>query len=97
MTFLIFSTATVVLVSWGGVRLSQLDIQADNWSTVSAQGDRYQCGAVGGMITGSGNRRTPVPFRPPQIPHGLDEQGTVSAGVSEGGHTALVSSELESM
>jgi hypothetical protein len=30
-----------------------------------------ECGAVGGMRTGRGDRSTPVPLCPPQIPHDL--------------------------
>jgi hypothetical protein len=62
-------------VSWGGVRLSPLGTSATNWPIVPAPDDD-ECGAVGGIRIGRGNRSThrkptPVPLCPPQIPHDL--------------------------
>jgi hypothetical protein len=56
--------------------VSPLGTPATIWPVVpSALDDGDECGAVIGMI-GKGNRNTwrkpaPVPFGPPQIPHGL--------------------------
>jgi hypothetical protein len=63
------------LVSWGGVRLSPLGTSATVRPIVPASDDD-ECGAVGGMRIGRGNRSTrrkpdPVQLCPPQIPHGL--------------------------
>jgi hypothetical protein len=61
------------LVSWGGVRLSPLGTSVTNWPIVPAPDE---CGAVGGMRIGKGNRSirrkpAPVPLCQPQIPHDL--------------------------
>jgi hypothetical protein len=55
--------------------------------------DDYDCGAIGGMRTGSGNRSTrrkpaPVPLCPPKIPHDLTLARTRAAAVESYG-TAL--------
>jgi hypothetical protein len=61
----------------GGLTLSPLGTSATNRPTVPAPGDDDDdCGAVGGMRIGRGNRSTqrkpaPVPICPPQIPHDL--------------------------
>jgi hypothetical protein len=56
----------------GGVesKLGPLDTSATEWPIVPAPGD---CGAIGGMKIGRGNRSTrrkpaPAPLCPPQIP-----------------------------
>jgi hypothetical protein len=46
------------LVSWGGVRLSPLGTSATNWPIVPAPMMDDECGAVGGMRIGRGNRST---------------------------------------
>jgi hypothetical protein len=51
-------------------------MSATNWPIVPAPDDDDECGAVGGMIIGRGNRsirRKPaaVALCPPQIPHDL--------------------------
>jgi hypothetical protein len=58
------------------VRLSPLGTSVTIWPIVPAPDDDDECGAVGGMRTGRGNRSTqrrpaPVPLRTPQIPHDL--------------------------
>jgi hypothetical protein len=59
--------AVYFLVSRGGVRLSPLGMSATNWPIVLAQYDYDdECGAVGEMRIGKGNRSTwrkpaPVP------------------------------------
>jgi hypothetical protein len=58
---------------WGGMRLSPLGTSATNWPIVPAP----ECGALGGMRIGKGNRSTwrkpvLVPLCPPQIPHDLN-------------------------
>jgi hypothetical protein len=45
-------------VSYGGVRLSPLGTSATNWATVRARMIHYDCGAVGRMRIGGGNRST---------------------------------------
>jgi hypothetical protein len=72
------------LVSWGGVRLSPLGTSANIWPIVPAPDD--ECGVVGGMRIGRGNRSTrrkpaPVPLCPPQIPHDLTLDRTRAAAV----------------
>jgi hypothetical protein len=57
--------------------------------------DDDDCGAVGGMIIGRGNRITrrksvPAPVCPPQIPHDLKWAGTRAAGVGSRKLTACV-------
>jgi hypothetical protein len=74
------------LVSWGGVRLSPLGTSVTNWPIVPAPDDDDECGAVGGMRIGRGNRSTrrkpaPVPLCPPQIPHHLTWARTRAAAV----------------
>jgi hypothetical protein len=59
----------VCFVSWSGVRLSPLGTSATNWPIRMIDDE---CGAVGGMIIGKGNRSTrrkpaPIPLCPPQI------------------------------
>jgi hypothetical protein len=71
-----------LLVSRRGVRLST---SATNWPTVPAPDDD-ECGAVGGMRIGTGNRSTrrkaaPLPLCPPQIPHDLTYARTWAAAV----------------
>jgi hypothetical protein len=58
------------------MRLSPLGTSATIWPTVAARVIDYECGTVGGMRIGRGNRRTrtkadPAPFRLPQIPRDL--------------------------
>jgi hypothetical protein len=59
------------------VRLSPLGTSATNWPIVPApDDDDDECGAVGGMRIGRGNRNTRrepalVPLFPPRIPHDL--------------------------
>jgi hypothetical protein len=74
-----------LFVSWGGVRLSPLATAATNWPIVPAPGDN-ECGAVGGMRIGGGNRctrrtRASVPLCPPQIPRDLAWARTRAAAV----------------
>jgi hypothetical protein len=80
-------------VSWGGVRLSPLGTSATNWPLYQPRmidddddDDDDECGAVGGMRIGKGNRRTgrkpaPVPLRSPQIPHDLTWARTRAAAL----------------
>jgi hypothetical protein len=90
--FRTFSTSILVfffLVSWGGMRLSPLGTSAINWPIVPAPDDDVdddECGAVGGMRIGKGNRSTrrkpaPVPLRSPQISHDLTLGRTRAAAV----------------
>jgi hypothetical protein len=63
------------LVSWGGVRLSPLGMSALVYQPRMID-DGDECGAIGGMRIGKGNRSTrrkhaPVPLYPPQISHDL--------------------------
>jgi hypothetical protein len=58
----------IIIISWGGVRLSQLGTSATIWH-IEPDDD---CGAVGGMRIGRGNRSTrkklaPISLCPPQI------------------------------
>jgi hypothetical protein len=65
-------------------------MSATNWPIVPApddDDDDDECGAVGGMRIGRGNRRTrrksvTVPLCPPQIPHGLTWARTRAAAVA---------------
>jgi hypothetical protein len=75
----------MMLVSCGGVRLSPHGTSATLWPIVPTPDDdddddeaddADECGAVGGMRIGKGNRSTrrqpaPVPLCSPQIPHDL--------------------------
>jgi hypothetical protein len=67
------------------VRLSPLGTSAINWPIVPAPDDNDECGAVGGMRIGRGNRSTrkkpaPVPLYPPQILHDLTWVRTRTGG-----------------
>jgi hypothetical protein len=67
------------------VRLSLLGTSAAIWPIVPAPNDN-ECGAVGGMRTGRGNRSTrrkptPVPLCLPQIPRDLTWARTRVGGV----------------
>jgi hypothetical protein len=58
-----------------GVQLGPLGMSATSWSIVRAPVD-HEDGEFGGIMIGNGNRSTrrkltPVPLRPPQIPHDL--------------------------
>jgi hypothetical protein len=59
------------LISWGGVRLSPLVTSATKWPIVPVADDQGdECGAVGRMRIGRGNRSTrrnhaPVSLYPP--------------------------------
>jgi hypothetical protein len=71
------------LVCWSGVRLSPLGTSATYQPRMR---DDDECGAVGGMRIGRGNRTTrrkpaPVPLCPPQIPHDLTCARTRAAAV----------------
>jgi hypothetical protein len=78
------------------VRLSLLGTSATNWSIVPASDmiNDDECGEVGGMKTGRGNRSTrktfPMPFCPPQIPHDLTWARTLAAAVGSRRLTAWV-------
>jgi hypothetical protein len=68
------------------VRLSPLGTSATNWSTVPAPDDDDECGVVGRMRIGRGNRSArrkpaPVPLCLPQIPHDLNRALTRAASV----------------
>jgi hypothetical protein len=68
-----------------GSDLSPLGPAATVWPIVPAPDDS-DCGAVGGMQIGRGNRNTlskqvPVPLCPPQIPHDLTRVRTRAAEV----------------
>jgi hypothetical protein len=72
------------LVSWGGVGLSPLGTSATICPIVLAPDDN-ECGPVGGIRIGRGNRSTrrkpaPVPLCPPQIPHDLTLDRSREAG-----------------
>jgi hypothetical protein len=79
------------LVSWDAVRLSPLGTSATNWPIVPApddddddDDDDDECGAVGEMRIGRGNRSTrrkpaAVPLCSPQIPHDLTWDQTWAA------------------
>jgi hypothetical protein len=63
-------------ISCGGVRRSPLGRSVTNWTIVLAPYDDDECGAVGGIRIGRGDRSTrrkpaPVLLCPPQIPHDL--------------------------
>jgi hypothetical protein len=77
-----------IIIILSGVRLSSLDTAATTGLLYQLQmiedGD---CGAIGGMKIGSGNRSTrrkptPVPLCPPQIPHDNTRARTRVASVS---------------
>jgi hypothetical protein len=70
----VISCITLFYSHWGGGEsiLGPLGTSATEWRIVPALGD-YDCGAVGGMKIGRGNRSTrrkpvPAPLCPPQIP-----------------------------
>jgi hypothetical protein len=78
------------------VRLSPLGTSATDWPIVPApdDDDDDECGAVGGMRTGRGNRITrrkpaPVPLFQPQIPHDLTWARTRAA--AEGSTASTIS------
>jgi hypothetical protein len=70
-----------------GVRLSPLGTAVTNGLLYQPQMiDDGDCGAIGGMKIGRGNRSTgrkhaPVPLCPPQIPHDLTQARTRAAAV----------------
>jgi hypothetical protein len=77
------------------VRLSPLGAEVTVWPIVPApdDDDYDDCGAIGGMRIGRGNRSTrrkfaPVLLCPPQIPHDLTRARTRAAGVGSRGLTA---------
>jgi hypothetical protein len=83
--FIIIIIIIIIIVS--GVRLSPLGTAANTGLLYQPQmiGDG-DCGAIGGMKTGRGNRRTqrkptPAPLRPPQIPHDQTRARTRAAAV----------------
>jgi hypothetical protein len=83
-------TSFSFLVSWGGIRLSPLGTSATNQPRMVDD----ECGPVGGMRIGSGNRSTrskpaPVPLCPPQIPYDLTWARTRAAAVGSRRLTAL--------
>jgi hypothetical protein len=65
----------IFLVSWGGVRLSPTDTSATTGLLYQPRMiDDAECGTVGGIRIGRGNRSTrrkaaPVPLCSSQIPH----------------------------
>jgi hypothetical protein len=68
------------------VRLTPLGTSATIWPIVSAPDDDDECGAVGGIRIGRGNRSTRrkparVPVFPSQIPHYLTRDRTQGAAV----------------
>jgi hypothetical protein len=71
----IFSFSAHVIIILSGVRLSPLGTAATTGLLCQSQmKDDGDCGAIGGMKTGRGNRSTrrkhaPRPLCPPQIPH----------------------------
>jgi hypothetical protein len=76
------------------VRLSPLGTSATNWPIVPAPDDDDECGTVGGMRIGRGNRSTrrkpaPVPLCSPQIPHDQAWARTRAAAVGNRRLTAL--------
>jgi hypothetical protein len=58
LPFIFLQTRMSSVLFWGGVRLSPLGTSATNWLTVPAQMIDDECGAVGGMRIGKGNRST---------------------------------------
>jgi hypothetical protein len=81
------------------VRLSPLDTSATNWPIVPAMDDE-ECGAVGGMRIGRGNRSTRrklalVPLCAPQIPHDLTWVRTRAAAVGSRRLTAWAMARIE--
>jgi hypothetical protein len=64
-------------VSWGGLIPRPLGTSATNWPIIPAPDMIYnECGTVGGIRIGKGNRSTrrkplPVPLSPQQIPYDL--------------------------
>jgi hypothetical protein len=70
----------------GGVRLSPFGTLATNWPIVPSPDDDDECGAVGGIRIGRGNRSTrrkpaAEPLCPSQIPHDLTWAQTRAAAV----------------
>jgi hypothetical protein len=69
-----------------GMRLSPFGIAATVWPTVPAPDDNDDCGAIGGMRIGMGNRSTrrkPAALQlcPPQIPYDLIRARTQATAV----------------
>jgi hypothetical protein len=70
-----------------GMRLSLLGTAATTGLLYQPQMiDDGDCGAIGGMKIGKGNRSTrrkpsPAPLCPPQIPHDLTQDRTLAAAV----------------
>jgi hypothetical protein len=74
-----------IFFGWG-LKLSSFVTSAIIWPIVPTPDDDG-CGAVGGMISGRGNRRirrkpAPVPLCPPQIPRDLTWDRTGAASIS---------------
>jgi hypothetical protein len=71
---------TFFIIFLSGVRLSPLGTAATNWPIVPVPDDG-DCGAVGGMKIGRGNRSTRRKPAPPQIPHDQTRARTRAAAV----------------
>jgi hypothetical protein len=77
----------IIIIFFSGVRLSPLGTAASISLLYQPRMiDNGDCGAVGGMNIGRGNRSTrripvPVPFCPPHIPHDLTRARTWAAAV----------------
>jgi hypothetical protein len=83
-----FSEAMIIIfIILSGVRLSPLGIAATTGLLYQPQMiDDDDCGAIGGIKIGRGNRSTrrkpaPVPLCPPQIPYDLSRARTLAAAV----------------
>jgi hypothetical protein len=76
----------IICYSWVGVRLSPLGTSATTGLTEPSPDDDDECGAVGGMRNGRGNRSTgrkpaPVPICTPHIPHNLRPNTGPAVGI----------------
>jgi hypothetical protein len=76
-----------IIIILGGVRQSPLGTAATTGLLYQPQmTDDGDCGAIGGMKIGGGNRSTqrkpaPTPVCPPQIPRDQTRDGTLAAAV----------------
>jgi hypothetical protein len=85
LVYIIIVAAAAVVVVVSGVGLSPLGTVATSGLLYKPQMiDEVDCGAIGGMKIGRGNRSTwrkpaPAPLCPPQIPHDQTQAATVGS------------------
>jgi hypothetical protein len=86
-TYCVLTAFIIIIIIISGVRLSPLGTATTNGLLHEPQMiDDGDCGAIGGIMIGKGNRSTrrkpaPAQLCPPQIPHNLSWSRTRAAAV----------------